>query len=85
MQRGGCGHSTHDRHNTEEHHAGGASIEKKVRDPVCGMEIEIGRAARSTKYGPNAYYFCSKDCYWKFKERPQYFVEILDMEKRYIA
>ena len=56
-----------------------------TRDPVCGMEIETARAEHSTQYGSGTFYFCSKDCYRKFKERPQYFAEIVKMEKRYVA
>ena len=49
------------------------------------MEIEIAQALHSTTYGRDTYYFCSNDCYGKFRERPEYFVELERMEKRYIA
>ena len=49
------------------------------------MDIECGRAFRSMEYGPKTFYFCSKECLAKFRERPEYFAEIERMERRYIA
>ncbi len=87
----GCGHSGH--HHQKIGEISGENITSKnsvemktvTRDPVCGMEIEIGRVLRSVQYGPKTYYFCSKDCLRKFRERPEYFAEIERMESRYIA
>jgi len=83
----GCGHASEDHHQTKEQKVtGDASGSKQTsRDPVCGMEIRINQAPQSTTYGQSTYYFCSKNCYWKFQERPEYFAEIERMERRYIA
>jgi YHS domain-containing protein len=89
---GGCGHGGHHRQGTGERTPDNITSEKAAwdlktvtRDPVCGMDIEVGRAFRSLEYGSKTYYFCSKDCLAKFKERPEYFAEIERMERRYIA
>ena len=34
----------------------------KVKDPVCGMEIEASRAASHGTYGTETIYFCSLGC-----------------------
>jgi YHS domain-containing protein len=84
---GGCGHSGHQQHKTDEQTPSQsiAPLRTVTRDPACGMDIEISRASYSVEYGPKTYYFCSKDCLIKFRERPEYFAEIERMERRYIA
>jgi Cu+-exporting ATPase len=34
--------------------------------PVCGMEVEAGKAAGTTQYQGKTYYFCSKQCKTRF-------------------
>jgi YHS domain-containing protein len=84
---GGCGHSSHSHNKTDDESSQPVISDSKrnARDPVCGMEIETARATASTKYGANTFYFCSKECYERFKERPDYFAEIERMSKRYVA
>src|SRR5437773_1712624 len=84
---GGCGHGVHHPNKTGEGtpNENRADLKTITRDPVCGMEIEISRAAHSVEYGRETYYFCSKDCLRQFRERPEYFAEIDRMERRYIA
>jgi len=43
----------------------------KVKDPVCGMEIDPKQAAASEKYHGKTYYFCSSDCHDNFKAEPE--------------
>ena len=83
---GGCGHSSH-RHHRESEPSGQATSASNglTRDPVCGTRIEPGGAAYSKQYGEDTFYFCSKDCYRKFKEDPEHFAEMVRMEKRYVA
>src|SRR5438477_10887754 len=75
---GGCGHGSHGNHKrNEQSGTQDTSTPKQItRDPVCGMEIEMNQAPHSTTYGSDTYYFCSKDCYRKFQERPEHFAEI---------
>jgi YHS domain-containing protein len=93
VHSGGCGHAGLHRQKASEKTASenipsentAADLKTVTRDPVCGMDIEVGRAFRSVEYGRETYYFCSKQCLAKFKERPEYFAEIERMERRYIA
>lgn len=45
-----------------------------VRDPVCGISLEIGHALRVV-YHDKAYYFCSHDCKVNFEDRPDEYVQ----------
>jgi len=46
----------------------------KVKDPVCGMEIDPKQAAASENYKGKTYHFCSADCHDKFKADPDKYV-----------
>ena len=39
-------------------------------DPVCGMNVEVGKAAKS-EYGGETYYFCCSHCQQAFEGRPK--------------
>jgi Cu+-exporting ATPase len=39
----------------------------KVRDPICGMDVEPGRAAGKYDHQGQTYYFCSTHCLEKFR------------------
>ena len=41
----------------------------KVKDPVCGMEIDPNTAAASLEKDGQIYYFCSQDCKEKFSTK----------------
>ncbi len=43
---------------------------KKVKDPVCGMEIDPGKAFGMVAYQGKTYYFCSNDCKSSFEKDP---------------
>lgn len=43
-------------------------------DPVCGMSVNPDSAAASFSYNGEAYYFCSRHCLEKFRERPEEFL-----------
>ena len=44
---------------------------KKVKDPVCGMEIDPKKAAGgSTAHGARIYYFCNPVCKETFVREP---------------
>ena len=44
------------------------------KDPVCGMEVSPSKAAGSTKYKGETYYFCSLACKKKFDADPARFL-----------
>ncbi len=43
---------------------------EKVKDPVCGMEIDPQQAAAKTEYEGKTYYFCSPGCKAAFDKNP---------------
>ncbi|MBI2847542.1 MAG: heavy metal translocating P-type ATPase [Chloroflexi bacterium] len=43
----------------------------KVKDPVCGMEIDPKNAAAREEFQGKTYYFCSENCHTKFKAEPK--------------
>ena len=43
---------------------------KRVKDPVCGMEIEKDVARGPLEYKENIFYFCSDGCKEKFNREP---------------
>jgi P-type Cu+ transporter len=45
-----------------------------ARDPVCGMDVEIARAAADADYEGRKYYFCSIQCKQDFERQPQMYV-----------
>jgi len=42
----------------------------KVKDPVCGMDVDSQRAAGGHEHRGRTYYFCSKHCLTAFKANP---------------
>jgi Cu2+-exporting ATPase len=55
-------------------------VEYKVKDPVCGMELEPETAYSKTEYGGKTFYFCSKQCELKFKGNPAKYASKLGEE-----
>ncbi|MDP2730626.1 MAG: heavy metal translocating P-type ATPase [Dehalococcoidales bacterium] len=47
----------------------------KVKDPVCGMEIDPKSADTTEEYKDKTYHFCSADCHDKFKADPEKYVK----------
>ena len=43
-------------------------------DPVCGMNVEIGKAIK-TEYNGDVYYFCCPHCQQAFESRPKEYLE----------
>lgn len=46
-----------------------------VKDPVCGMQIDSGRAAASETHQDVTYYFCSAACAGTFRADPDQYLE----------
>jgi Cu+-exporting ATPase len=54
--------------------AAAAGIATGVQDPVCGMEIDAGKAraaGRVATYRGRSFCFCSDDCKQRFAREPQ--------------
>jgi uncharacterized membrane protein YraQ (UPF0718 family) len=43
---------------------------QQVLDPVCGMSVDVGKAAK-TEYGGETYYFCCSHCQQAFEDSPE--------------
>ncbi|MGB9082971.1 MAG: heavy metal translocating P-type ATPase [Desulfuromonadaceae bacterium] len=57
-------------------HGTGHSVthnKQQVRDPVCGMEVDIAAPAATLPYEGTTYLFCSTHCLEKFKSSPDRF------------
>ncbi len=48
---------------------------EKVKDLVCGMEINKAAAAATYEYKGQTYYFCDPACQWTFEEDPERYLE----------
>lgn len=49
-------------------------LERKLQDPVCGMQVEPDTPFRRT-YNNRAYYFCSMHCADKFQGEPDLYIK----------
>lgn len=48
---------------------------KTAKDPVCGMEVNIEKAAASSLYQGQTYYFCSPGCKKAFDANPASYIK----------
>src|SRR5262249_28678013 len=48
---------------------------KKVRDPVCGMEVDASTATDRSQYAGQTVYFCSATCHARFNARPDSYMQ----------
>ena len=44
---------------------------KTVKDPVCGMDVDLGTASAKCNYNNSTYYFCNPRCRDKFQADPE--------------
>jgi Cu+-exporting ATPase len=45
-----------------------------AKDPVCGMEVDHGKAAGQSEYQGETYYFCCDACKRQFDQNPKRFL-----------
>jgi P-type Cu+ transporter len=57
----------------------------KVKDPVCGMLIEVSEAAGSTTYESQPVYFCSDQCRRDFESDPARYYDRLERRRSLIT
>jgi len=55
--------------------ATGQKASQKVKDPVCGMEIDSKSAAAKSTYKGKTYYFCSASEKEQFEKEPTKYVK----------
>ncbi len=80
MMRFGCGahmvhgHGGHEDHGDHDTGAGHDMSGMKVKDPVCGMEVEPGQGYTEIHEG-REYRFCSRKCLDQFDAEPQRYAQ----------
>ena len=45
-----------------------------TQDPVCGMQVDEGKAAGKSQHEGRTIYFCSPGCKTKFDSEPERYV-----------
>ncbi len=45
-----------------------------AKDLVCGMEVDEKKAAATSVYKGNTYYFCAKGCKIAFDKQPEKYI-----------
>jgi YHS domain-containing protein len=45
------------------------------KDVVCGMQVDPAKAAGTSQYNGQTYYFCSQSCKTKFDANPAQFAK----------
>jgi YHS domain-containing protein len=46
-----------------------------AKDPVCGMQVDEKKAAATSQYSGQTYYFCAKACKEKFDKAPMQYLK----------
>jgi Cu+-exporting ATPase len=48
---------------------------EKVKDPVCGMEVDPAKTPHRTRYRGRTYHFCCPKCKEAFDREPEKYAE----------
>src|ERR1700682_2095919 len=52
------------------------SIKQKMeRDPVCGMNVDPGKASAKVEHAGKTYYFCAPGCAKRFQQAPEKYLQ----------
>lgn len=54
----------------------------KVKDPVCGMTVEINDSPFHLNYKGKDYYFCAASCLKEFEENPEKYLSSINNENQ---
>lgn len=46
-----------------------------AKDPVCGMNVDESKAAATSSYKGQTYYFCAKRCKESFDKEPEKYLQ----------
>ena len=63
------GHHHHGHHH-HDHAPAGAAVVERVRDPVCGMDVDPHATPHRVAHAGHTHYFCSASCRTKFVADP---------------
>ncbi|WP_404404007.1 heavy metal translocating P-type ATPase [Pelagibacterium halotolerans] len=59
-------------------HAHHEALDKIVRDPVCGMTVDLAAGKPSVQHNGHTYHFCSESCRTKFQNDPDAYLTAKD-------
>ncbi|MCE5972393.1 cadmium-translocating P-type ATPase [Sinirhodobacter sp. WL0062] len=62
-----------EKHHQHHVHHTATDAENVATDPVCGMQVEMRKDARSRQYGGETFWFCSEVCETKFDSDPYFY------------
>lgn len=48
-----------------------SGIDQMAEDPVCGMQVDKKKAAATSEYRGQTYYFCAPGCKKAFDQNPE--------------
>jgi YHS domain-containing protein len=72
MRQGGCGmHGYNDHADQAASDRCAGRAPRTVRDPVCGMDVDVTRAAGTRCVARGTFHLCSTACLAKFDRDPQ--------------
>lgn len=54
----------------------------RMKDPVCGMDVDPAEAAGSYEHGGQTFFFCSPGCLEKFRTQPEKYLNQQEHERR---
>ncbi len=70
------GHGKKSPDNPHSHHDGkeASGPARSAKDPVCGMEVTVGKNNPESRYQGREFYFCSEHCREAFERDPDRFL-----------
>lgn len=72
MMRFGCGGHLMGGHGHHgEHDGSGDTTGKKIKDPMCGMAVDLQKSTVAATYRGKTYHFCSYTCRDKFERESE--------------
>ena len=51
-----------------------AAVKKRVKDPVCGMDVDPAATPHHQDHGAATYHFCGSNCAAKFRGDPEHYL-----------
>ncbi|MBA3448879.1 MAG: YHS domain-containing protein, partial [Pseudaminobacter sp.] len=66
------------RHSHAHHGHSHEAPAEVVRDPVCGMTVDVSAGKPSAEHDGHDYHFCSASCREKFAKSPETYLEAID-------
>jgi Cu+-exporting ATPase len=67
------GHQGH--HGHQDHHHSEHDSRLTVKDPVCGMDVDLATAKHHAEHGSQTFHFCSGRCHDKFVAAPEQYLK----------